>query len=149
MNLDVNVPPSAGMMEGVMVGAMDKMQDAGDVRTARKKLAASCLKFKWTEDQEKALSLILSPCSFCNDTYFREGSCGDCLCPPAICSNNGKDGLVGYIFRKYGNVYACDIGTSDYGMVRRVLVHLSIHGVLGRELERAVSEFCSTPRENE
>ena len=99
-----------------------------------KKLAENCLRFKWIKEQKKNLSKVLTPCAFCFHYKSENKSCDLCTIDKHICDENGKSGLVGYIFSKHGNVFLKDIDESDYSMVRNALNELKSKGFLSKDL---------------
>ena len=99
-----------------------------------KKLAENSLRFKWIKEQTKNLSKVLTPCAFCFYYKSENKSCDLCIINKHICDENGKSGLVGYIFSKYGNVFLKDIDDSDYSIVRNALNELKSKGLISKNL---------------
>lgn len=102
--------------------------------TIIKELAERCLRFKWIKEQHKNLSRVIAPCAFCYHYKNETISCDLCTINKCICDNDGKSGLVGYIFSKYGNVFLKDIGVSEYNLIRKALTELKANGVLSKDL---------------
>mgnify|MGYP006309715771 CR=1 FL=1 len=105
-----------------------------------KNLAKKCLRFKWIEDQTKNLARLLSPCPFCQDIHHRQVGCNECHVHPKLCDADGKEGLIGYLQKKYGNIELCDMESHDYRFVRNILINIAKTGLISPSIKKKLQK---------
>lgn len=111
-----------------------------------KRLAGKCLKYKWIEDQSKNLSKLMSPCVFCFECYEKKkesDDCSNCQIPKIICDDDGRKGLIGFIFNKYGNVFLKEIDKREYNLIRKALIELSRNGQISFQTKRIIEKLIT------
>ena len=104
-----------------------------------KRLAKDSLKFKWISDQSKNLKRILSPCAFCLDIINTGSNCSKCRIPKIICDQEGNNGLIGFVFSKYGNDFLKNIDKKEYELIRQILIQVSKYGKISSDLENKIN----------
>ena len=108
-----------------------------------KSLALKCLQFKWIEDQKKNLNRILTPCAFCFDVKPHRSGCSKCKIPKILCNSEGNEGYIGYLLRKYGNIFLKDIKRNEYDIVRNALRQIHNTGKLSDEFRARINLLIS------
>lgn len=104
----------------------------------------SIIRHKWIEDQSKNLGRLMSPCAFCFDCYddgIESDDCSNCQIPKKICNDNGRKGLIGFIFSKYGDIFLKDIDKSEYNLLRKALIDLSENGQISFQIKRIINKI--------
>ena len=104
-------------------------------------LAERCLKSKWIKDQSKNLNRLLSPCAFCFEVKSNGNDCSKCQIPKVLCDEDGKNGFIGRISSKNGNVFLKDIDAKDYEMLRDALKDLMTKGKLSEKMKAIIEGF--------
>ncbi|MHA1490924.1 MAG: hypothetical protein ACTSRI_14920 [Promethearchaeota archaeon] len=104
-------------------------------------LAGKCLKFKWIENQSKNLNRVLTPCGFCFDIKADGKNCSKCKILKIICDDEGNKGMVGYMQRKYGNIFLKDIDNEEYDLMRQSLMELSINGKISNLVKENIEKL--------
>jgi len=111
-----------------------------------KRLAGVCLRYKWIENKSKNLSKLMSPCAFCFNCYdekIKSDDCSNCQIPKIICDDDGRKGLIGFIFTKYGNVFLKEIDKREYDLIRKALIELSKNGQISFQTKRIIKKLIS------
>lgn len=86
----------------------------------------------------------MSPYAFCFDCYDKEiesNDCSNCQISKFICDDNGRKGLIGFIFTKYGNVFLKEIDKREYDLIRKALIELSKNGQISFQIKKIIEKI--------
>lgn len=118
----------------------DKLEKKDNLR----RLSRVCLRYKWREEQSKNLSRLMSPCAFCFDCYderIESDDCSNYQISKMICDDDGRKGLIGFIFSKYGNIFLKDIDKREYNLIRNALIDLLKKGQISIQTKGIIEKI--------